>query len=484
MSTLTRSRRALALAVACVGFFMVILDATIVNVALPAVGGALHSGTSDLQWIVDAYTLVLAALLLTAGVLGDRLGARNVFIAGLLVFALASAACAAATGLGTLLAARVVQGAGAALALPTSLSLVAHAFPEPGRRARALGIWVACGGIAVAGGPPLGGVMVDALGWRSIFVVNVPVGLLGAAVAARWVPSPGRAARRGFDLPGQALAVATLFALTFGVIEAGTRGWGSPLVAASLVAAACGAIAFLVVERRVRSPMLPLDVLTAPGVLAATAVGVLVNLSFYGEIFVFSLYFQDVRGDSALVTGAALLPLTAAIPFVAALSGRIAARCGALLPLVLGLAAGALGFVGMLAAGEDPAYPLLVPGFIATSLGAMIPAPLTSVVVAAVPVERSGLASGILSAGRQVGGALGVAVFGTLVGGAARFVDGMRVSLVLAAGALALGMLIALVGIRAGGLRCPDAGSRSPSPSPPARARPRAGSSRVLVRPR
>jgi MFS transporter, DHA2 family, methylenomycin A resistance protein len=477
MTPLSRQTRSLTLAVACLGFFMVILDATVVNVALPAVGRGLGGGTSDLQWVVDGYTLVLAALLLTAGSLGDRLGARGVFVAGLLVFALASGLCAAAPGLGALLAARVVQGIGAALTLPTALSLVAHAFPDPRERARAIGVWVGCGGVAVAAGPPLGGLLVDGLGWRSIFLVNVPIGLAGCATALRRAASPPRAAGRSVDLAGQVLGVVSLFALTFGVIEAGARGWGSPLVGASLGVAGVGAAAFLAVERRVPSPMLPPDILRAPGVLAATAVGALVNLSFYGEVFVFSLYFQQVRGDSALVTGAALLPLTAAIPFVAAASGRIAARRGPVLPLALGLAAGALGFLGMLAAGENPAYGLLVPGFLATSLGSLVPAPLTAVTVAAVPVDRSGLASGILNAGRQVGGALGVAIFGTLVGGADRFVDGMRVSLLVAAAALALGLLIALAAIRqrtagrpAQHRRPPGRSPSRPAPPPASRA--------------
>jgi DHA2 family methylenomycin A resistance protein-like MFS transporter len=478
--TLTGSARSLALAVACLGFFVVILDATVVNVALPAMGRALGGGTSGLQWVVDAYTLVLAALLLTAGVLGDRLGARRVFAAGLLVFTVASALCAAAPGMGALIAARVLQGAGAALALPTSLSLIAHAFPDGGQRARAIGLWVGCGGVAVAAGPPLGGLLVEGLGWRAVFLVNVPIGLAGSAVALRWVPSPPRAAGRSVDVPGQVLAIASLFALTFGVIEAGSQGWSSPLVAGSLAAAGLGAAAFLGVERRVADPMLPLPVLTAPGVMASTAVGVLVNLSFYGQVFVFSLYFQDVRGESALVAGAAFLPLTAAIPFVSALSGRVTARLGPLVPLAVGLVFGVVGFLGMVAAGESPPYVLLVPGFLLTSLASMVPAPLTAVAVGAVPVDRSGLASGILNAGRQVGGALGVAIFGTLVGGADRFADGMRLSLLAAAGALALGLLIVLAGVprsrreeaRITLRRRPSAGSPpKPRSAPPRTAR-------------
>src|SRR5262249_22488051 len=212
--------------------------------------------------------------------------------------------CAAAPGMGALIGARVVQGAGAALALPTSLSLIAHAFPDAGQRARAIGLWVACGGVAVAAGPPLGGLLVGRLGWRSVSLVNVPVGLAGCVVTARWVASPPRAAGRSVDIPGQVLAIVSLFALTFGIVEAGSRGWGDPLVAASLAVAGLGGAAFLAVERRVGDPMLPLLVLTAPGVMASTAVGVLVNLSFYGQIFVFSLYFQEVRGESALVAGA------------------------------------------------------------------------------------------------------------------------------------------------------------------------------------
>jgi DHA2 family methylenomycin A resistance protein-like MFS transporter len=448
MTKNAHTARELTLALACLGFFMVLLDATVVNVALPAVGRSLGGDTSDLQWIVDAYTLVLAALLLTAGVLGDRIGARRVFAAGLLVFALASGLCAIAPGLEALLAARVLQGIGAALTVPSSLSLISHAFPEARERARALGLWVACGGVAVAGGPPLGGLLVDGLGWRSVFLVNLPIGVAGCIVAARWIPSSPRTARRGVDLPGQVLAVATLFALTLGVIEAGARGWDAPLVWGSLLGAAVGGAAFLLVERRVADPMVPPDILAAPGMLAATAIGVLVNLSFYGEVFVLSLYFEDVRGDSALLTGVALLPLTAAIPLVAAASGRVTARRGAVLPLAVGLAVGVVGFLGLVAVGADTPYWLLLPGFLTTSLASMVPAPLTAIAVTAVPVHQSGLASGILNAGRQTGGAIGVAVFGSLVGGAHSFVDGMRLSLLVAAAALAVGFLITLVALR------------------------------------
>jgi DHA2 family methylenomycin A resistance protein-like MFS transporter len=433
--------RSLALAAMCTGFFVVILDTTIVNVALPAIGRDLGGGTSDLQWIVAAYTLVFAALLLNGGALSDRLGPRRVFLGGLLAFALASALCAIAPSLGVLIAGRALQGAAGAVMVPSSLSLIAHTFPEPPARARAFGIWIGASAGASAVGPVLGGLLVAGPGWRAIFLVNLPVALVGTTLAVRHVSPPPRAPGRGLDLPGQVLAVVFLFGLTAALIEVGARGWGSPWVVAPLLAGAVGAALFIAVESRSRSPMVPVRLFRSARFSSASVIGALVNLGYYGQIFVLSLYFQDIHGYSALVTGLAFLPLTGATFFLAFAAGRLTARLGPALPMALGLGIGLAGFLALLVVEEGSSYWVLVPGLTLLSLGAMIPAPLSMVMVSSAPDEQSGIVSGILNASRQVGGAFGVAVFGSLVAGGS-FVSGMRQALLVAA--VAYGASLAL----------------------------------------
>ncbi|HEY2601120.1 MAG TPA: DHA2 family efflux MFS transporter permease subunit, partial [Thermoleophilaceae bacterium] len=306
----------------CLGYFMVILDATVVNVALPALGRDLGGGVSDLQWVVDGYTLVFAGLLLSAGSLGDRLGGRNVFRAGLVLFTLASAACAAAPSVPLLVAARLAQGLGAALLVPSSLALLRAAYHDPRERARAVGAWGAVAGIAAASGPVVGGLLVSAASWRWVFLLNLPVGIAALLLAERFLPRVGERTGAGIDPLGQLLAVAALSSLTFGLIQSGHSGWTSAEGLVPLLVSVPLWVAFLACERRAREPMLPLRLFRSPTFSGASFVGLAINLGFYGQLFVISLYFQHVRGWSPLVTGLALLPEGIFVALSSALSGR------------------------------------------------------------------------------------------------------------------------------------------------------------------
>jgi DHA2 family methylenomycin A resistance protein-like MFS transporter len=398
----------------CLGYFMVILDATIVNVALPDIGASMHGALATLQWVVDGYTLAFAALLLTGGALADRHGARRVLVAGLGLFTVASGLCALAPGAASLVAFRVVQGAGAALVVPASLALIRAAYEDPRARARAVGVWGGVGGVGAASGPVLGGLLVAAAGWRAVFVVNVPVGMAAIALTLWLAPAPAGRPRR-LDLAAQALSVLSLAALTFAVIEAGRASAGTLVIAAAVaVAAAAG---FVAVERRVDAPMLPLELFRSRAFSGASAVGLLINLGFYGQLLVVNLAFQGARGWSALTAGLATLPQGALVSLGSLASGRLTARAGCPGPTMLcGLTLGALGLVGL---ALDPAapYPLLVAPLMAAGLGMSLTMPAaTSAAVDAAPGGRAGVAAGVINAARQAGGAVGVALLGSLAG--------------------------------------------------------------------
>ncbi len=440
----------------CVGYFMVILDTMVVNVALPALAKSLHTSTSGLQWIVGAYRLVFGALLLSAGALGDRRGAKGVFQGGMAIFAVSSLACGLSPTTSALIVARCAQGLGAALAVPASLSLLQAAYPDLATRRRAFGIWGAVAGIAAGAGPVVGGALVSGIGWRSVFFVNVPIGAVGLALAGRRLPSPPRRPH-GADVAGQLAGVASLGGLTVALIEAGASGWASPVVAAGLVVFAVAGAAFIAIERRVASPLLAMGLFSSPTFLSATLVGLLINLGFYGELFVMGLYLQQLRGMSALRAGVALTPELAMAILGSAASGRIMARCGPRPPMLVGLVVGGVGLGGLGLAGAHSPYGLLVAPFIAAGLGMSLVMPATTTaVMEAAPSERGGLASGTLNAARQVGGVIGVALFGTLVASRGAFVVGLRTAMVIAGGVFILGAILTVLFVE------PGSGSTSP----------------------
>jgi MFS transporter, DHA2 family, methylenomycin A resistance protein len=423
---------------------MVIVDATIVNVALPAIGRELGGSTSDLQWIVDAYTVAFAGLLLSAGSLGDRIGARRVFDAGLLLFTITSAICAAAPTIEVLVIARLAQGVGAAMLVPSSLALLRASYTDRSARAKAVGAWGAVAGIGAASGPVIGGLLVSLIGWRAVFVVNVPVGIMALVLAARVLPRARAQTDRGFDPPGQLLGIAALALLTLGLIEGGNSGWSAPLSLGPLIAFVPVVVSFILTESRVRKPMLPLALFRNRTFSGASFVGMAINLGFYGQLFAMTLYFQQVRGFTALQTGLALLPEGLFVAVASAVSGRMMSRTGPKPPMLAGLSLGALGFAGLIAAGQSTDYLLLVPALIAAGFGMALTMPAaTAAVIEAAPAERAGIASGVLNAGRQAGGAIGVALLGTLISAGA-FVTGMHLAMAVSAGAFALAAVVAL----------------------------------------
>ncbi|HWC78762.1 MAG TPA: MFS transporter [Pseudonocardiaceae bacterium] len=435
------NRRATLIA-ASIGFAMISLDVTIVNVALPTLSDRLHTGLSGLQWVVDGYTLVFACLLLTGGALGDRLGARRVFAAGLVLFLLASLACGLAPNAGVLIAARFAQGAGAAVQMPTSLALVGHVYPEAKERARAVAVWAAVGGATLAAGPVLGGLLLSVLDWRWLFLVNVGIGAIALAVTARATgprPGPGRKP----DLPGQLLSVLAIGALTYLLIEGPRQGFSSPVVLLAAVVAVLGAAGFVLVEHRRAEPMLPLSLFRRPTFSAASAVGFGLNFCFYGTLFLLTLYFQTVRGLSPLTAGLWFVPMTATVTAANLVGGSLAARFGARRPLVAGhlvFLVGALALLVALTGAPDWALWLaMVP--LGTGAGLCVP-PVTSALLEATEPAYTGVASGELNAARQLGGTVGVALFGALL--TAGFTAGLRNSLLVAAIVLLAGTLACL----------------------------------------
>jgi DHA2 family methylenomycin A resistance protein-like MFS transporter len=409
-------RERLALLATSSAFFMVILDTSIVNLAIPRIAGELGAGLSGMQWIIDGYALVLASLLLTAGTLGDRYGAKRIFLCGLILFTVASALCGVARSLAELEAARTLQGVGAALQLPTSLALLNHAVREPTRRTRAVAGWAAAGAIGIATGPIVGGVLVEAFGWRSIFLANLPVGLSGAVVAWRAIADTPAAHGRALDLAGQLLAVAALALATYAVIEGGRSGLSREIIAAGLGTALL-VLAFLAVESRAAEPMLPLSFFRRGAFSATVAIGLLHNFGVYGQIFVLSLAFQSGHHEMPVAAGLSLLPLTVSIAAGVRLGGRVVARFGAMALLTAGHALACLGALGLAAAGlgvgSAELMCLLVP--MGIGIGVTTPA-MNLAALDSLGRERSGLAAGALNTGRQIGGVFGVAVLGALLG--------------------------------------------------------------------
>jgi DHA2 family methylenomycin A resistance protein-like MFS transporter len=427
-----RARSAnLSLAVALLGFFVVTLDALVVNVALPAIGRDLGGGITGLQWVVDGYTLMFAALLLSAGALADRIGARQAFGAGMALFVAASAACGLAPSLGVLVAARLAQGAGAAVLMPSSLALIREAYHDASERARAIAIWSLGGAVASSGGPVVGGFL-TLLSWRAIFFINLPIGAVALFLLARVARSPRRPAP--FDWIGQVAAILGMGGLTYGLIEGGANGFASPNVVAALTVAVVAVVVFLVAEARGAHPMVPLSLFRSRPVAVSVAGGAAFSVGFYGLVFLLSLYFQQARGLTPAQTGVAFVPMTALTAVVTLIAPRIAARFGPRVPMAAGQFLQAAGLLSLcLAVAGSPVW-LVASLTILIGFGASLAVPtLTALLVSSVPAERAGTASGVLNTCRQVGGALAVAVFGALVANPATFLPGLQVSLVIAA---------------------------------------------------
>lgn len=396
-------------------FLLVQLDVSIINVSLAAIGARWQVGVLGLQWVVDSYALAFASLLLSTGALGDRLGHRRVFILGLALFTGASVACGLAWSETALVAARVFQGAGAAALVPSSLALLTRACGDDGKlRAWGVGWWTASGTVGLAAGPLLGGVLVDLLGWRSIFLVNLPVGLLGIWLTRRFVAASTPSETR-LDWIGQTLAILALLCLTGTVIEAPRFGWSSFPVCAGLTVAIMATAAFLTQEHRCKHPMLPLRFFCDRRFLGATLVGFLINMTLYGALFVLGLYFQVTRHWPAWVSGIAFLPLPAVLGIANILASQIADRLGPSGCMSAGLLIAASGCAVLSSLGAQTAYGEMLVGLVLIPAGAGIAVPvMTSSLLGSVPRSQAGVASGTLNAIRQAGGAIGVALFGAL----------------------------------------------------------------------
>lgn len=433
--------------VACLGFGVVVLDTTVVNVALPDVDSDLDAGVNGLQWVVDAYTLAFAALVLIAGALSDRIGATRAFIGGMAVFVASSAICGLAPNLDLLIVARVVQGLAAAVMLPSSLALVSTAYPEPAAQRRAISIWTASGAAAITAGPVVGGALTDVLGWRAVFVVNVPIGLVALAFARSLIASRPRPA--SLDLLGQLCAVVSLGGLTFGVIEGGHEGFGQTHVIAALVAFGVTTVLFLWIESHVPDPLVPLHLFSAPPAAAAIGVALLLFLAFYGQVFTLSLFFQDVLRHGPAEAGLLFLPMTVLTTVSTLSAGRMVARFGAWVPMALGIELLATGLLALVAVDGDSATWEISLALAPMGLGmGFAGPPIPMALMAALPAERAGIASGVYNAVRQTGATLGVAIFGALVGARTSFVDGMHEALLLGVGGLAACLVVVVLFIR------------------------------------
>ena len=442
-------RFVLTVAATSLAFLLVQLDVTIVNVALATMGEALHAPLSGLQWVVDAYAIAFASLLLSAGALGDRMGPRRILTLGFAVFIAASAGCGLAPSGAILIAARVAQGVGAALMVPASLALLNHASGGDARlRGHAVAWWTAAGSVGLAAGPLAGGLLIAAFGWRSIFFVNAPLGLLSIWLTLTFVEeaTPG-GERRSFDIKGQSFAIIGLPALTAGVIEAGAHGVGEPLALLLFALAVAAGAAFLFVEARSADPMLPLGLFRSLKVSAMMGVGLVVNFALYGFLFVLGLYFQRAHGLSAQETGFAFLPLSVVVGLANVAAGWLMAKIGARTLMIAGLGVGAVGFALIVGIEAQTSYLALAPGFLLISggVGAAVPA-MTTTLLAAVDKSQAGVASGALNMIRQAAGAVGVALFGAIGGDAAQSMTGLRATFWLAAAVLAAGAAMAAVG--------------------------------------
>jgi MFS transporter, DHA2 family, methylenomycin A resistance protein len=399
-----------------VGPFMALLDLSIVTVALPSMQAGLQTGFSSLQWVVDAYTLALSALLLSAGSLGDRYGRRRIYLAGMAVFTLGSAICAASPDVGLLIAGRIIQGAGATSLIPGSLSILAQVFPDPARRARMIGLWSGFAALAVAAGPIIGGVLVQKVGWWAIFLINLPIGIATVIVGVRSIPESSDRTHAATDPAGQLAAIVWLGSLTFGLIQAGTRGWTAPVTIVPLVAALAGFAGFLTIETRSSHPMLPLGLFANRMFAVANLASLALGFGTYSLFTYLSLYLQDSHGYSAISTGVRYLPLCGAIAVMNVCAGRFTARAGPPRAMTVGYAIAGGALLALVVLDPGTSYLVIAGVFLAYGVGMGLSiTPTTAAAMGGVQRQRSGIASGTVNATRQAGNTFGVAILGSII---------------------------------------------------------------------
>jgi DHA2 family methylenomycin A resistance protein-like MFS transporter len=439
------SRQRWTLIAACFAQFMILLDVTIVNVALPSIQRELDVTAGNLVWTINAYVLPLASLILVGGTLGDRYGRKRVLALGFALFTAFSVGCALSTSDGLLIAFRALQGVGAALLAPQSLSILVDAF-EPERRAWAIGIWATLAGFGFGLGPVLGGALIEVFDWSAIFWVNVPIGLAGLLTTLSRVRESRDPHARRLDLGGAALVSSALFCLTVALVETDDHAWTSAFTLAFLGAAVTLAAAFVAFEARHSEPMLPLEYFRRRAFTVANLSYLLMYAALAGTLFFVSLYFQNVKGFSALETGLSWLTMNVPFLLVSPFAGRLQGRLGARRVVVAGALLAGLGVLDFALLDVDSPFLLALPGYVLVGVGyaAAVPA-ISAVAMGAIEVERAGLASGILNTARQVGAAVGLAALGSIATAVASgsfsdaedFVSGMRLAM-LVGGGLAL----------------------------------------------
>ncbi|HZR49419.1 MAG TPA: DHA2 family efflux MFS transporter permease subunit [Streptosporangiaceae bacterium] len=419
MPELSPRRRFLVLAICCASILVVVMDISIVNVALPAIHHALHASESGLQWTVDAYTLVLASFLVLAGSTADRVGRRRVFQIGLAAFGIGSLLCGLAPGIGWLIAARVLQAAGGTMLNPVAMAIVANTFPEPAERAKAIGVFGSVSGLALALGPILGGALVDGLGWRAIFYVNVPILAAAIVCTALFVPESRAPRARRFDPVGQLLMILVLGSVVYAIIESRPLGWTSPVILGLLAVAVLGALGILRYEPRRADPLLELRLFRSVPFSGAIVMALMALCAFGAFLFVTTQYLQNVRAFPALTAGLCLLPVGVLVVVLSPRTGRLVATRGPRVPLVISGVALALGGAVSLWLGPDTPLPVVLGSYLpfGVFLG-MVNPPITNTAVAGMPRSMAGVAASLASTGRQTGTTLGVAVSGTIVGAA------------------------------------------------------------------
>ncbi|MFI6942843.1 MFS transporter [Streptomyces sp. NPDC050418] len=428
----THRRRLLILAICCMSLLIVSLDNTVLNIALPSMRQELDADVAGMQWTIDAYTLVLASLLMLAGSTADRIGRRKVFLTGLVLFTIGSVLCSLAPNLESLIAFRMVQAVGGSMLNPVAMSIITNTFTEPKERARAIGVWGAVVGLSMAAGPVVGGLLVDSVGWRSIFWVNLPVGLAALLLTLRYVPESRAPKPRRADPVGQLLVIALLGSVTYAIIEAPAKGWLSAEILAFTAVAAAALTGLVLYERRRDEPLIDLRFFRSAPFSGATVIAVSAFAALSGFLFLSTLYLQDVRGLDALHAGLWMLPMAAMCFVCAPLSGRLVGSRGPRVPLlVAGVAMTASGV--LFAAFEaETSNTTLVIGYLVFGIGfGFVNAPITNTAVSGMPRAQAGVAAAVASTSRQVGGTLGVAVIGAVLaagmasasGASAGFVD-------------------------------------------------------------
>ncbi len=442
------------------GLFMIMLDNTVVNVALPAIQRDLKIGVSELEWVVNGYALTFAVLMLTGGKLADMLGRRRMFIVGLAIFTGASLACGLAGSAGFLIGARIVQGAGSALMNPATLSIITATFP-PRQRGMAIGIWAGVSAMALAIGPLLGGILTQQISWGWIFFVNVPVGILAILVARIAIDESRDTSReQKLDLPGLLTSAVGLFALTYGLIEANKYGWTSGRILGLFALCALALAVFVVIEMRSRLPMLDLSLFRNPTFAGANLVMLLVALAMFGVFFFVSLYMQNVLGYSPTQAGAAFLPMTVLIVLIAPIAGKLSDRIGSRWLMGTGMILVSASLLIFSRLGLGSSFWHIFPGLIVGGLGmALTMTPTTAAAMGSVAIDKAGVGSAVLNSMRQVGGSLGIALMGAIVvsyvsvpakspQALPQFVDGLQHALLVAAAIAFVSAVVAVTLVR------------------------------------